>query len=471
MGGRIGMFVAASAIVLAACGQGPDQAPTAPDFVGKPAGGCSFTTVSDLTKNEFGANSQEASWAISMKNAGAGTNDATYLGYRILGSIEPLYPALTGSSTNAAQLTVALLTCMNVGGTPPSATTFEMALSDTGAYGVRGLGGIGGVTADERALYSHKGSWLIEPPATSNWQAITTTNTSDLADSVKHAVLVYGNPVASTGFTNDALQSSVFKWSTIPTATFDPGVIVGECTVDANYLQHNSSGSSAEVLGFVNPGCRGGPITMAEPAPRSLAERIVRFFEPAPLAAATLITGTGGSKTSLSPFGVIFPGQTKLVPGSGFKWNKSYFVNQPFSPTVNYGLTSAKGTKFLQPYILVWLEATNNQGNKVAMCNNWAYSKDGQVSFPAAYLNKAGGYTITTRTAGAFTLTIDGTSVFIPTVPPSPALTSPLINVKNSTGSPTMGCDTFTDYTVDDQGVAHLNDINNPPPYPGLNGQ
>jgi hypothetical protein len=192
----------------------------------------------------------------------------------------------------------------------------------------------------------------------------------------------------------------------------------------------------------------------------------VRFFEPAPLAAATLITGTGGSKTNLSPFGVVKPGQTVLKPKDNWKWSKSgNTVNTYFNPSVIYYVTSAAGTPFLQPYILVWLEATNNQGNNVLVCNNYAYTDvNGVANLSKAYLNKAGGYTITTRVAGALTLNIPGVgTVTVPTVPASAPLKSPLINVKNDTSKQppdTFGCPSFN-------GVL---DPNAPPTYPGPNG-
>lgn len=466
-GRKYALLLVAGALVLAACGEKANDAPTSPDFAGRPGGGCSFTNVSDLTKTEFGASSTEASWAIDMKNAGAGTDAATYKGYLILQSIEGKYEGQTSDNSlptsNASQLTVALLQCMNVGGaTVPSATTFQNALSYTGAYGVRGLGGALGESPDTRSLFSHDGAWLIEPPAGTDWQTITTSNTTIAADTLKDALLVFGQPVSSNGFTNDTQISNVFDWATVPTATFDgtgfTGVVVGECVHDANYLQHNPS-TSAEVLGYIDPGCP--TVAMAEPAPRTLAGRIIRFFSPTPLAAATaLTTGTGGSKGSLSPFGVVFPGHTVLVPE--FKWSKSgNTVNNYFNPTVTYNVTTSAGTPFLQSYILVWLEATNNQGTKVVLCNNWAYTDaNGVASLPKAYLNKAGGYTITTKSAGALTITTaNGIEVSVPTVPPSDPQNSPLINIKNDTSkNPPDACPSFD------------GDLTHPPEAPGPNG-
>jgi hypothetical protein len=503
MGGRLSRaLLTAAGVLLAACGEQSRDVATAPEFAGGRPSGCNFTDVSAMTRDEFGNASAEAGWALDAKLSGSGTDGATFSGYKILRSIEYKFDAQTSGNsvdpTNASQLTVQLLKCMNVGGAAiPEDTIFRNALRWTGAFGVRGLGGDAVLTplrpgltstADTRSLSSHDGSWVIEPPGTfdanglwsaaTSWQVITSVGSTGIgADSLKDALLVYGRPSPSTNFTKDQLiGDNVFDWSTRPIASFGgangggyTGVTIGQCTAPANFLQHNPS-SSAEVLGYVKPSCF-KVVAFAEPPPRTFAERLVRFLSPAPLAAAAATTtSSGGSKGSLSPFGVIFPGQTVLV--KGFNWSKSgNYVNQPFKPLVNYQLTSAKSTKFLQSYILVWLEATNNQGSKVAICNNWAYTNsDGFVSFPAAYLNKAGGYTITTRTAGAFTITPAGFEdpITIPSVPPSGAQVSPLINVKNDTGAPTQGCESFIDYTVNPDGTSTIGQA---PAAPGPNGQ
>jgi hypothetical protein len=481
MGGRCwSLLLVASAAVVAACGDQPRDVATAPEFASG-SGSCNYTTVSSLTKAEFGNNSTQAGWAGDVKFYGAQSAGATYSGYKIFKSIAAKFVSQPGPSpSNAANLTLALLRCMNVGTTNfPDTLTLQSALGPNGAYGVRGLGGVAGLTPDPRSLFSHDTAWVIQPPASSNWQDVTTVTATGLADSLQDAMLIYGRQVSSGGFTQDSLvtDTEVFDWATLPGADFSPGIVVGECTASANYVQHNHDGV-VEVLGHVTPNCAvtsGDLFSMEKSFPRSLASRLVDFFRPYPLSATTaLVVSSGGSSKNLSPFGVVFPGKTVLVPG--FKWNtksnSNYFVNQPFSPLVNYQLTSLKGTKFLQQYVLVWLEATNNQGSTVAVCNNYAYTTPGgKVSFPNAYLNKAGGYTMTTRTAGAFTLTINGTPVFIPSVPPSAPQATSNINVKNSSTSAPSCKPPFTDYTVDVNGVAHLNDPNNPPDFPGPNGQ
>jgi hypothetical protein len=468
MGGRyVTPLLVAVALATTACGERQTNAPTEPEFVVK--SGCNFTNVGSYARNEFGASSAEAGLAGDMKNAGAQTDQATYDGYLILDAIASKYNTLSApgstapNTSNASALTVALLACMNIGGAAiPAVSVIDASLGLTGAYGVPGLG----TAPDFAPITSHDGAWTFEPPGpggslpTTAWQAMTEVLNTNITDPrIADAFLAYGRPTALANFTNDVPQSAIFDWATVPHAAFD-GLVIGQCTAAANFLQHNPVSNGGEVLGFVKPSCYGEIAGITEREPRTFAERLVRFLSPSPAYAALATTGGSGGtsscRTCLSPFEVIFPGKTLLVPP--FQWTKSgYFVNQYF-PQIDYQAKTLGGTKFLQAYILVWLEATNNQGAKVLMCNNWDYTDaEGKVSFTKHYLNKAGGYTITTRTAGAFTITpAGGQEITIPTVPPSDPQLSPLINVKNSTSTPPDACPSFKlgdDYTINPDGT------------------
>jgi hypothetical protein len=436
---RVSALLVLTAFLATACGERQTEAPTGPDLA-QGGGGCNFTSttgVVTLTKNEFGANSTEAGLATSMKNAGAGTAQATSLGYQILASIGNKYDGSQASTSNASALTVALLNCMDIGGaTVPAATVFDVALGAHGALGVR-------VSADVAAVASHDGAWLLAPPGTQSWGSILPTGTN--------AILVYGVPVADDGtFTNDAGLSGIFDWSTLPHITFNaPGVLISNCTAEG-YLQHNPAGPTAEILGFITPNCPSAGALLNEPAPRTLADRLFRLLRPAPAYASLAVTGTTGSKRTVSPFKVIGPVQVNLA-AVGFTWKKSgNTVGKPFDPTPVYRILSSANTPFLQADVLVWLEAIGNSGVKVDICNNWAWTNaNGVAQFPAAYLNKSGGYTIIAKT--------DGTSSNpnIPAVPAGISVLSPLVNVKN--GNPGT-CTTF-----------HQGDA--PPDNPGLNGK
>jgi hypothetical protein len=461
MGGRsLALPLLAAALAVSACSDRQNDAPTSPEFAAR--GSCSLSNVSQLVKNEFGNNSPEAGFATDMKSAGAQTDQATFDGYQILASIGTKYqPGTATSTSNAAAVGVALFPCIKLGTSPtlPSATDLEQALGANGAFAVRGL-----ANPDATGVVSHDGEWVLEPPSGGSWQSLLGDGLGVSTDPrIQYAFLAFGLPKGTPDFTHDEPVSGIFDWSTLPAATFTgDGVVVGECTHPSNYLQHNPANQGAEVLGFLKPSCYQVIASIREAEPRTFADRILRFFGPAPAFAAlatTTTTGSGGSKKTLSPFQLIFPNNVVLVPH--FSWSKSgNKVNVPFSPPPNYTIQSSGGTPFLQEKVLIWLEATNNQGTKVLVCNNYAYTnKNGVAAFTSAFLNKAGGYTITTRSAGASANNVAGD---LPTVPPSDPLNSPLINVKNNSGNPSCGTPFVP---IFDQDGA----VTNPPPYPGPN--
>ena len=420
--------------LTAACSEPQNDLPTTPSFARPVQGGCNFITVNDLVKTEFGASSAESGLATDMKNYGSQTSQATYVGYRLLDAIADKYDIAanqTASRLNASNLTKALLDCMNIGdASVPS--SFETALGPTGAFAVRGLSAN---DADRIAAHGTPLTWIMEPPADKTWLEITELTTPGLDDSV-NAFLAYGQPGSTSSFTDDQFvgDGSVFDWSTIPVATFSgEGAVIAECSLISSYIQHNEVGDNPEVLGFVKPSCyeEDNPQAFREAAPRNFAERLLRLIGPQP-AYATLLatTGTGSRKTSLSPFGVIHPGEVDLDPL--FTWKKSgNTVGKPFTPTPEYQILTRAGTEFKQDYVLIWLEAIGNSGAKVAICNNWAYTDaNGRAVFPNAFLNKAGGYTIVAKTTG----TVSKPNAQLgeaPTVPPGQSLLSPLVNVKN----------------------------------------
>ena len=476
VGLRVSGLLVAVALLASACDQGSSDMPAAPELAPQ-AGSCNFSTVSQLVKNEFGASSAESGLATDMKNAGNQTDLGTLKGYQILTSIAGKYEDLEPANTDASVLAVALLGCMKIGtASIPPAAKFDSALHATGAFEVRGL-----IAPDRRLVASHDDAWVLEPPAGSCWQATVggdCTATSAAGGfgasndpRIRYAVLAYGNGQVDPDFTNDTPLTDVFDWSTIPvpapSGEFSaPGVVVGECTLDsASYLQHlPANNDSVEVLGYVNPACPPSTIVRRQSSgARNLADRLLQIFTPEPAyATALLTTGTGGSKRTLSPFEVILPG--KVVLDALFTWNtgSGYKVNVPLKPTPAYQIASKAGTEFKQAKVLIWLSASNNKGANVDVCNNYAYTgKDGIATFSTSFINKSGGYTVTTRSAGA----VEATNVVnIPSVPPSTPVNSPLINVKSGVG--TVACNATNTFTnpVFVNGV-----LTNPPPYPGPN--
>lgn len=436
--GRHPVFIAAllASVCLNACGDNQEQrTPTEPRFstAAKPGSGCDFQAVQQGVNAEFtGQSDVDVSKLVtSMKNYGTGgdVSNATFVGYQILDSVTHS-GRKQGTPAAGSTLVISLLKCMEVGGAAIP-TSFTGPLGDTtGAIGVRGRS-----ASDAQGLLSHDGEWTLETPGGVSWRSIISTG-ANVADSVKHTVLAYGNGATSTGFTHDALLSTVYDWATVPVATFSPGVTVGQCSGDLAYIQHNSaSGTNAEILAFVPVLCTGSTALLQEREPRTFADRVGRLLSPEPAYATALLAGgSGGTRGSLSPFGKTNPGAVNL--SLEVQPNKS--GNQVGKPLVDLNgnplavaASSNGGTPFKQTSVFAWIEATSNNGVNVAACNNWAYSDaNGRITFPTVYLNKAGGYTITIKTVGT---DVSSSAASTPPLPPGKQPTSALFNVKNGT--------------------------------------
>lgn len=427
-------------VALAACSdqQPSNSTPTEPRFAAaaKPGSGCDFNAVQQAVNAEFSGPTDVAvsKLVTAMKNyQGAGdVSNATFVGYQVLDSLANS-GRKQGTPSAGSTLAIALLKCMEIGGATIPAT-FTGPLGDTtGAFGVRGL-----AATDTRGLLSHDGVWEVEPPADSTWRSITKTGAA-VVDSVARIILVYGDTssLTQTQFTNDRPLSTVYAWATLPIATFSPGVIVGQCSGGLGYIQHNPASSGGEVLGFVSISCAGATALLLESPPRTLAEWVGRFLSPAPAYAVALLSGAGGGTKQLSPFGKIDPGAVNLVYLS--TPNKSgQTINTAFNPIVSAVSKSDGGTQFKQGQVFAWLEATSNNGSFVQVCNNWAFSDaTGTFSFPLAYVNKAGGYTITVKTVGTDT---SSSASGTPQLGPGTQPTSPLFNVKNASTTSGTGC-------------------------------
>jgi hypothetical protein len=276
---------------------------------------------------------------------------------------------------------------------------------------------------------SHDADWQLEPPggASATWGDI-------LPDSV-NTILIYGEPVTIANFSQDDGLSNIFDWTTLAKVTFKAGVLISECKAPSSYLQHNT-GSTAEVLGFLTSSCFQADALLKEPAATTWSGRLFRFFGPeAAYAALAVTTGTTGSKRTLSPFQVIGPDSVELKD-TLFTWKKSGNTvgdSLKHTQTPTYQIKTQGGTRWLQDLVLIWIEAVNNQGTNVDMCNNWAYTNaDGIAQFPNAFFNKAGGYTVIAKTTGTVSK-FDVTGNELPGVPPGRSLLSPLLNVKNGT--------------------------------------
>src|SRR4029077_301303 len=98
-----------------------------------------------------------------------------------------------------------------------------------------------------------------------------------------------------------------------------------------------------------------------------------------------------------------------------------------------------------------WLEAVSNNGSFVQVCNNWAFTDaTGTLSFPLAYVNKAGGYGLVLKTLGTDVTNGGSSAGGAPPVGPGKQPTSPSFNVKNASTTSGTGCDKPNAFTAGD---------------------
>jgi hypothetical protein len=367
-----------------------DPQPIPPAFA---TAGCDVSgarsLVNQLFPNSVKQIAQDSLQAI--QNAGAGTPIATNAGFGILNLVSIYGP---NSPQIGSDLANAILPCMNVGSTP---TDFTAALGSTGAFGVRG-----GTPSDDDAVVSRGAPlWGMEPPLGSTWNNTTLPRNTRL--------LAYGAPVSPAsfpgGFTAEVLVGTIFDWSTIPTLTFDPGVVVGTCFVDTErqeyLIQHNPLGEI--VPSATTSFCPVGAASLRGVegwGPTAIAQRVFDFFSPRPLLATALGTRPpGGSIGSLSPSVAVDPGAItidfpKLIDDGKtnqqikFKDGSDVFVT--VMPAHNTALDGA----------VVELVAVANLGSPVIPTGNTAITNDGKATFPNLKLSKAGGYRFVAKING-----------------------------------------------------------------------
>ena len=475
-------FLAVVAIALVACSDRQLEPPTAPQFNSAAAPArttCSFTQlkkdVAATWPNSAGSSTKATNSAVSsilttMQQNAADSNIATQRGFEILDTLAhsaaQQQPGVTASA--GSQLALDLFLCMDVPALPGT-LTFVPALGPNGAFAVRGT-----VSADARPVVTHDGGWAIAPTGASSWQAVTLRSGSAgsqlLTETTKKLFLAYAQPGSTNGFTGTGDQllngntnpnNTVIDWATQPGQTFsptpvgttplDPGVAVSQCPsatglYKQGFVQHNPAGApNAEILSFFSPTCPfpktyiggdgQGYYARLQQQPRSLMGSVLQFFAPELAYAAG--GGSGTKTTALSPWGVIFPGDVNLT-NPQWPSKSGNTINVAFSPEITAAALSNGGVPFKQPTVFAWLEATNNQGVNVLVCNNWAFTEpNGALEFKNAFLNKAGGYTLSMKTVGT---NVSNSASDTPPVPAGPPISSPLFNVKNAGTTSGSGC-------------------------------
>ena len=410
MGRHLNSILTAT-VALAAFGcsdSNRESSPTSPEFAPSSTG-CDLSAARGLVNSVFpGSARQTASNLLqAIQNAGSGTAAATNAGFDLFALIAANRPV---PPTDGSTFVNAIISCMDVGDVSPP-IDFTGALSLNGAFAVRG-----GSATDKAAAVSVDGAWGLEPPldlsvtpaVRSTWDQITVipTRFNPASNPVNKRFLAYGSPITDDDYSNEVVVSSIFDWSTIPTANFTPGVVVGTCLTDGEdqqyLIQHLATADNGEIVPSATPSFCGSALTRSRDgmSPFDLAQRVLAFFRPQPLLATALGTRPpGGSVGALSPSAAVNPGNiTLLFEGNVADGRTGQVLKFTNTQLVSVKVTPAGQTKM--DGVLVRLIATSNLGATVVATGNEAFTVDGVATFPALKINKAGGYRLIATIAG-----------------------------------------------------------------------
>jgi len=465
-GRRSFLFVAVGVVGLAACSDRQSETPTSPDLAAAIKPACSYTqlkkdidaewptSVGGATKD---TNTVATALLATMQQTPVDSNSVNISGFRII-QLVAIAASTKQAGTSAAagsKLVTDLFPCMDV---PLVTGPFERALGDSGAFGVRAR-----TATDPDPLSTHDGTWTVAPVG-GPWATVAERDTTTaggasatrISGTAKDLFLIWGQPADTAHFTGDILlntggPSPVFAWNATPQEVFTatnpagPGIQITECVTDddqVGFVQHDSGATAAILASSQVFTCPSGFTAYLRRSPTSALAKLRSFFTPQP---AYALAGTGSSTkgSSLSPWAVVGLGTLKFTNVS--KPDKQtnqvgVFLKDGQSQLLSVTPTSAAGTRFGQNAGFVWLEALNNQGVKVVVCNNWAYTDaTGKATFTHAYLNKAGGYTLTYKTLAEVAKTINGGGQGAKSTSFA-ALVTGLFNVKNGTVPGDGGC-------------------------------
>ncbi len=449
---------------LAACSDQATESPAGPDFKpSPPPPTCSFNTIQQAVNDQFSGSTDTYVSGLVTDAKNLKDNNPAAADLKLYEALDTLAAQFgQGTAANASLLAFRTLLCTSGGAGGLADTSFVAAFGSSGAFAA-----VGYATTDNRTVVSHDTKWVLHPDAGQTWAG----------SSSAEPLIIYGAPVAiaEAAFTNDPpiLSGNIFDWKSHPAGvSFSPDVIVGNCEpgtpgpgVVGWYVQHNAvsgafSTDTAEILDYVAPDCSAALFRRVQ---LSLGQRLLKLFVPAEAHAFFFLPTSGGRKGALSPDAVVDPDAVNLVfesqpKKSGNQVGKQLLGNNnnPLSVIAR----SEGGTSFRQTEVFAWLEATNNQGTFVQVCNNWAKSDaNGRFTFTNAFLNKAGGYNLTVKTVGT---QVDNSAEGAPRVPPGQQPATALFNVKNGTISSAAACQPPNAYP----GTGAIPSQDGPPPVP-----
>jgi hypothetical protein len=411
---RVASLLAAT--TLAACASDRSTAPTNPPPAAAVSTAGTLTLTCDATfstqksdARAFFSSSQDPIFTILKTMASAyktgGAAAATSSGFDALQRIAVARgtSAQGGPATAGRSLTEDVLACMSVGAIPSSFDANILTALSSGIYEVRGADPSAGAAL---AFATSPGQKTAASP---EWGIESLGSWGAKFNGAATRFLVYGAPVPVNSFTSELASTDpnnvAFTGFDISTVPVMPGLVladqirVGICIDPATNSVPNRiihGGATTTILPLDPPGFCSGNVASAVRS-GSLLARIARgafdLIAPKPAYAFTLIGGTGGLPSGLSPFGpVIVNAQNVSLTFVQQPSNGS--ISAPIAPPVTVQATTANGTPV--GGVTITLTIYNNQGQPATATGNVATTGEfGVASFPNLTLTKAGGYIIT----------------------------------------------------------------------------
>lgn len=413
------MLATGAVLLLGACDSGTPTGPQAGPAFASGASSCKPNDFVKAAASVAGRPSTLVDLASLVTNQNAGTPAATSAVMNVFAELARLADLGHGAGTwteqnssDGANLTVQGLACGTFSLTGAStADAFTAALDASGLYEVRG----GSSDAADPAV-AHDGNGGVAAPA------------SGFGAWLSGRGLFYGYPISTFGveaFGGYAMDISLAR-PVIPPAT-EPAALLGEgvvalCPVN-NPQNYTIDQLRVTKVSHILPVASGflDCSTVSASAARTTASGLS-------LALALQSGGVGGTVRNFSPHEVVFPGSVNLSfvaqPANGVSGDR---LTGSDGNAIAVKATAANGTPW--EGVQIQLAALKNQGSFVAVCNDIADTdENGVATFPAASVNKAGGYTLVAHTVPP--VTDPDVNAFAPD-----SVSSSLFNVKNGKAS------------------------------------
>jgi len=398
-----------AALALGACADGAGDLSTAPSSPALQVAShdgivlaCSPSDVQKYARNLFGGSSPVLNQAKLITTKNANTDPALNAGYNVMASVADLRAGTalgawtSAQQTNATELTIRLIGCMDVQLSDPAITLAGLRTAlmdaldpdDSGAYAVPDGGSV--VSARNlTANLSMTGS-AVPPGTFSAW----------LPGS---RVLLLGRGVAT--FATEISGGVAYDWMTVRkfgASSYVGEGLVGLCRSSSaalNQLRVEHLHGTHTILPFYTATgllCPDPIGTLGFPAARTFAGRMAQnlfaLVQPKPLfASAAAVTGPGGGVRLLSPFEVIEPVAVKV---SFAEPPADVAVNVPIVDTLGNPIKVTVTGNLNTPWqgVDVMLSGMANNGETLALaCSTGTTDSNGEVTFPALSVNKPGG--------------------------------------------------------------------------------